>query len=94
MALFELTQRDQKNNGLKEHLWFLLFVGADVEEIEELRAHSKRQEAEIRALQVPDYSQSLGNTLSSGLTPPLIIDIPSRSKPNIPHANDPQIPSD
>ena len=79
MTLFDLTQRDHKNNGLKEQLWFLLFVGADVKGIEKLRAQSKMQRAEIRALQVSDYPQSLSNTHSSGLTAPYMTDIPGQS---------------
>ena len=93
MTLFDLTQRDQKNNGLKDQLWFFLFVGADMKEIEGLRAKSKRQEVEICALQVSDYSQSLGNAHSPGLTQPPITEIPGQSKPNIQRIYDPQIPS-
>ena len=94
MTLFDLTQRDQKNGRLKEQMWLLLFVGADVKEIEELRAQSKRQQAETRELQVSDYSNSLGNTHAPAyLTLPAMADITGRPNPNIRHIDDPQMPS-
>ena len=94
MTLLDPTQCDQKNDRLKEQMWLLLFVGAHVKEIQELRAQSKRQQAETSELQVSDYSKSLGNTHAPAkLTLPPMADITGRPKPNIRHIDDPQIPS-
>ena len=66
--MFMLNERDQKNNGLKEQLWFLLLLGADVKDIEDVRAQHKSQQSEFRSLHMPGHSLNRGNSRSSGLT--------------------------
>ena len=92
MTMFDLSQRELKNNGLKEQLWFLLFFGAEVKEIEDLRAEHKRQQADIRALQSPEYSLDRENSRSSGITPPSGKDVPSLVKRSAIQIDDPQTP--
>ena len=66
--MFLLNERDQKNNGLKEQLRFLLLLDADVKDIEGVRAQHKSQQSEFRSLHMPDHSQNRGNSRSSSLT--------------------------
>ena len=48
----------------------LLLLGAEVKEVEDLRAEHKKQNDDIRALQPPEYSLGWENYRSSGITVP------------------------
>ena len=91
-TFFDLSLRELGNNGLMEQLRFLLLLGAEVKEIEDLRAEHKRQKADIRALQPPEYSLGRENSRSSGITPPSGKDVPSLVKPSFMQIYDPQTP--
>ena len=49
MNLFNLSPRDIKCRALKEQLWFLLLLGAEVVEINEFMSQQKKQKTQLNA---------------------------------------------
>ena len=88
MPMFMLKELDQKNNGFNEQLWFLLFLGADLKDIDDIRAQHKSQQSEFRSLHMGEHPLNRGNSRSSGLTLPYVTGITSLVNPTGSHLGD------
>ena len=72
MNFFNLSPRDMKSSTLKENNWFLLFLGAEVVEINDFMAQHKKQKEQLNAIASPARRVTNGNSRFSDLgTPPV-----------------------
>ena len=70
--LFNLSPNDMKSSTLKEQLWFLLFWGAEIVEVNDLMANHKKRKAQLNAMESSIRSMTNGNSCMSDLgTPPV-----------------------
>ena len=72
MNLFNLSPCEMKSSMLKEQLWFLLFLGAEVVEVDYVMAQHKKQKGQLNAMASTVISMTNGNSRLRNLrTPPV-----------------------
>ena len=70
-ALFKLPDRDLNNTGIKEKLWFLLFLGAEVQQIQDVFSKHRQFKSQTEAMLALGGTQDPSNSRSSApVSPP------------------------
>ena len=70
-ALFTLSDRDLNNTGIKEKLWFLLFLGAEVQQRQDVFSKHRQFKSQTKSVYSLGGTQDLSNSRSSApVSPP------------------------